>query len=89
MMKPKTKKLQLFNGWDRARGGHLYVAAATEQEAVELVNTSCSKHKGCRVTLDYFKAYWPRGWGTAMDGITPRTGVWRQAVTGGEIKRLQ
>ena len=84
-----AKRIELFNGWDRSRGGRLFVAAPTDERAVELVNGAVGGKSGCQMTLDYFRACWDRGWGTDMDGVTPKEGVWRIGACGGKPKRLQ
>ena len=79
------KKLKLFNGGDwNARGGHLYVAAYSVKDAVDLVNEAYRKLKGhadrpdiAPQTVYDFNVYWHKNaWGNQMSGITPERGVW-------------
>jgi len=79
------KKLKLFNGRDwEHRGGHLYVAAHSLQDASILISEAYCKVRGLVDRPDirimptsYLREYWFKGcWGTDMDGITPERGVW-------------
>jgi hypothetical protein len=84
-VKVMAKKLKIWNGsdWDY-EGGHLYVAAYSGQDAINLVNEAYRKLKGYTDRPDikalkssYFRTYWsPNCWGNDMDGITPERGVW-------------
>lgn len=80
-----TKKLKLFNGGDwSSRGGHLYVAAYSQQDAVNLMNLAYRRMRGYpddadqgSTTLNTLQVYWSKGcWGNRMEGITPERGVW-------------
>ena len=81
----KPRKLKLFNGGDWAcRGGHLYVCAYSQQDAVDLANQAYRKIKGyedrpdiCPFTIGHVRVYWAKGcWGNPMAGIVPERGVW-------------
>lgn len=79
------RKLKIFNGrdWD-CRGGHLYIAAYSIQDAADLANEAYRKLNGYTDRPDItptsageIRTYWSKGcWGNAMDGITPERGVW-------------
>ena len=89
------KKLKLWNGrdWD-CRGGHLYVAAHSVRDAVDLANEAYRRKKGLTdrpditaVTAHEVKIYWHKDcWGNAMEGITPERGVWRTEQSYGKEK---
>ena len=75
------RKLQIWNG----RGdfsfdglnGHIFVAATTKKQAVDLVNKagySCG-----RFNLRELNGYYNEScWGRDLNGITPEVGVWFQ-----------
>ena len=65
-----AKQLKIWNGrghgkYDR---GHVYVAAYSAKQAVELINQACSSCIG----VHEINVYYAKGcWGNPMDGITP------------------
>ncbi len=74
------RKLQIWNGrgdYDKL-DGHLFVAAYTKKQAVELMNKagySCG-----RFNLRELNVYFNEGcWGRDMNGIEPTPGVWHQS----------
>ena len=79
------KALKLFNGgdWDH-RGGHLFIAAHSVKDCVDLVNSAYRKLKGYEDRLDIKicsvnevnKYYHKDCWGNSMDNVTPDRGVW-------------
>lgn len=80
-----SRKLKLFNGrdWD-GRGGHLYIAASSQADCVNLCNEAYRKIKGydivshvCPFTLNEIRTYFSKDcWGNSMEWITPERGVW-------------
>lgn len=79
------KKLKLYNGSDDGRA-HLYVAAHSDKDAVELIN-QCPGRKG--MTLYYLRMYFAKGaWGNTMNGIEPERGVWIQERDHEPVERL-
>lgn len=86
------RKLKLFNGRDWDCRGHLYVAAYSVKDAVELINAAYRKvnHLENRLdvnptSLNEVNTYYSKGcWGNPMDGVVPERGVWRSKnVRGG------
>ncbi len=91
------KKLKIWNGRDwYCRGGHLFVCAYSQKDAVELSNEAyrkVSKSRGEKTTLSEVRKYWSMGyWGNDMKDITPERGVWWTPQQGGfnaqPIKRI-
>ena len=79
------KTLKLFNGGDwNYQGGHLYVAAFSQNDACTLANEAYRKIHNMPDRLDYnwisigyFRTYWNSGhWGICMNNVTPERGVW-------------
>ena len=73
-MKPRSRKLKLWNGRWRV-GQHIFVAAYSVDDVLSLLNDEL----GYRVSRWEIRVYWsPNCWGTPMDGITPERGAWIQ-----------
>lgn len=73
-----AKKLKIWNGPDWKHTGHIYVAAYSKKQALELVCKAAGWDGAC--TMHEINVYWsPNCWGTKMDGITPEVGVWHVA----------
>ena len=66
-----AKKLKIWNGsgcGSEYINGHLYVAAYSQKQAVEVINQACSSN----VTISHFKNYFSEGsWGNDMNHIIP------------------
>lgn len=71
-----AKELKKWNG--RGHGsqygrGSLYVAAYTQKQAIELLNTACDSF----ITVNEIRKYYSQCWGNPMEGIDPtEPGVW-------------
>lgn len=78
------KSLKLFNGRGWQCDGHLFIAANSVKDAIDLSNRAYRKMRGLEDRLDIkptstseMNVYWSKGcWGTPMDGINPERGVW-------------
>jgi hypothetical protein len=104
LQSPKpNKKLKLFNGGDNYFKssfndlGHLYVAAYSQQDAVNLINQTYRKLKKLEDRLDVnpcglseIRNYYSKNcWGNAMDGVTPERGIWRVSEREGNSSRVR
>ena len=79
------KALKLWNGgdWD-GNGGHLFIAAHSVKDCVELVNLAYRKLNGYESRTDIrvcsmneVNTYYHKGcWGDGMDNVIPECGVW-------------
>ena len=82
------RALKLYNSgdWDGS-GGHLFVAAWSQQDAVALVNQAHKKLMGYdgNMSLGHFREYWNKGcWGNDMNDVKRERGVWwAKRVEGG------
>lgn len=84
----KNKKLKIFNGPDHyfisIATSHLYVAAYSQKDAIDLLNEAYRKYHNLEgrkdvkpFTYNLLKTYWNKGcWGTNMKGIEVERGVW-------------
>jgi len=80
------RKLKIWNGRDWESRGHIYVAAYSVRDAVDVANEAYRKVKGYTdrpdirpFTANEVRVYWHKGcWGRSMDGIEPERGVWWQ-----------
>jgi hypothetical protein len=80
----KMKTLKLWNGRDWGSHGHLYIAAYSLKDAVDLVNAAYRKIRGLEDMLDVHpmslteaRNYWNKNcWGNPMNGVVPERGVW-------------
>jgi hypothetical protein len=80
-----SKKLKLWNGRWFDFKSHVFVAAYSQKEAIELLNNTGSKF----MNLYQLKTYFSECWGTRMSGITPERGVWLEDFKPPrEIKRI-
>jgi hypothetical protein len=80
------KKLKIWNGRGDGRGGHLYICATSQRQAVALVNQSGF---GYGMSLSELRDYYAEGcWGVAMNDITPEIGVWTVNERTRKRKRL-
>jgi hypothetical protein len=64
------KTLKIWNGRGHRKyyNYHIYVAAYTIKQAVELINTACDSW----ITSREIAVYYSKGcWGNSMDGIIP------------------
>jgi len=75
-------KLRIWNG--REEDGHLYVCAATRRKAVSLINRIGYR----RMTQPKLDKYSRDEWGNAMEGITPKSGVWIVRKDGDKPEKL-
>ncbi len=65
-----AKTLKIWNGRGHGRYNryHVYVAAYTQKQAVELINTALSAY----ITTNEIRDYYAEGaWGNDMNGIEP------------------
>jgi hypothetical protein len=70
-----SKTLKIWNGRDWKAQGHIYVAAYSKKQALELVRKAAGYEGAC--SMHEINVYWSAGcWGNSMDGITPEVGVW-------------
>jgi hypothetical protein len=71
-----SKKLKIWNGRGQGRiygDGHIYVAAYSQKQAVELVSKACygNEHPDL-VSISELRTYYHAdAWGNAMNGIIP------------------
>lgn len=90
----KERKLKIWNGRTNDCKGHLYVAAYSQKDCVDIANAAYRKLKGWEdrpdiapYALNEIRNYWsPDCWGTPMDGIAPERGVW-MVEDGGKVPR--
>lgn len=69
MLTMKTKKLKIWNGrgYRKYNSGHIYVAAYSQKQAVELICKACE----CYIGVYEIQNYYSNCWGNPMDGIVP------------------
>lgn|SRR3990167_477676 len=74
------RKLRIWNGrilscGEFPRGGHLYICAYSQKDAVAL----CNEYFGGGYTLHEARHYWnPECWGNSMEGVSIERGLWIQ-----------